>query len=203
MVASLRDDRPALCGCWLLAIHAFVTAFSTYTAIRDVLRVTENSGTAVFVLCALAVVSVLVALLPCGLLLLYFLKPSREPKRAKLIAAAFFIWAAMQFVSLSLNLINSATEAVDPLSIAITVAYTIIYGLAGIDAIKPFKWVYLTTILLCIRVFVPILSYGETLYILFSQGSDVLTTIASAFGALLLPIGMVLLSLSFKKTQSV
>ncbi len=202
MVASLHDDRPAFLGSWLIAIHSFVTAFSTYVAIRDVLRVTENSGAVVFLLCALSAVSLLITLLPCGLLLLYFLKPSREPKRAKLVASAFFIWAAMQFISLSLNLINSGTEAVDPLSIATTAAYAAIYLAVGIDAVKPFKWTYLTTGLLCVRAIVPVLSYGETLYVLFSQGSDVLPTLGSAVGALLLPIGLVLLTLSFKKTQT-
>lgn len=203
MVASLRDDRPALLGCWLVAIHSFVTVFSAYVSVRDVLRVTENSVAATFLLVALVGVSLLISLLPCGLLLFYFLKPSREPKRAKLISTAFFIWAAMQFVSLSLNLINRGDEAVDPLSIAITVAYAVIYLLAGIDTVKPFKWVYLTTILLCVRTIVPIVTYGETLYVLFAQGSDVLPTLGSAVGALLLPIGMVLLTLSFKKSQTV
>lgn len=202
MVASLRDDRPALLGCWLVAIHSFVTAFSAYVSVRDVLRATENSAAGTFLLIALVGVSLLISLLPCGLLLLYFLKPSREPKRAKLISTAFFIWAAMQFVSLALNLSNSYNEAVDPLSIAITVAYAVIYLLAGIDTVKPFKWVYLTTILLCVRAIVPIVTYGETLYILFAQGSDVLPTLGSAAGALLLPIGMVLLTLSFKKSQT-
>ena len=202
MVASLRDDRPALLGCWLVAIHSFVTVFSAYISVRDVLRVTENSVAATFLLVALVGVSLLISLLPCGLLLFYFLKPSREPKRAKLISTAFFIWAAMQFVSLSLNLINRGDEAVDPLSIAITVAYAVIYLLAGIDTVKPFKWMYLTTILLCVRTIVPIVTYGETLYVLFAQGSDVLPTLGSAVGALLLPIGMVLLTLSFKKSQT-
>ena len=202
MVASLRDDRPALLGCWLVAIHSFITAFSAYISVRDVLRTTENSAVVTVLLVALVAVSVLISLLPCGLLLFYFLKPSREPKRAKLISAAFFIWAAMQFVSLSLNLINSASETVGALSIATTAVYAVIYLLAGIDTVKPFKWMYLTTILLCLRAIVPIVTYGETLYVLFAQGSDVLPTLGSAAGALLLPIGMVLLTLSFKKSQT-
>ncbi len=201
MVASLRGDRPALVGCWLLAIHSFVTAFSTYITIRDVLQTTENSSTVVFALCALSAISLLIALLPCGLLLLYFLKPSREQKRANLVAAAFFIMAANQLPSLVLNLLDRS-ESIDLLSLVMTVAYAAIYLVAGIDARVNFKWQYLSCILLCLRVIVPILSYGKTLYILFSQGSDVLPTLGSAAGALLLPIGLVLLTLSFKKTQT-
>ena len=91
MVASLRDDRPALLGSWLVAIHSFITVFSAYISVRDVLRTTENSGAVTALLVALVAVSVLISLLPCGLLLFYFLNPSREPKRAKLISAAFFI----------------------------------------------------------------------------------------------------------------
>ncbi len=202
MVASLRDDRPALVGTWLVAIHSFVTAFSAYVAIRDVLLATENSTATVFLLCALSAVSLLISLTPCGLLLLYFLKPSRERKRAKLVASAFFIWAVMQLLSLSLNLINSATEAVDPLSIVTTAVYAAIYLTVGIDALVNLKWKYLSCILLSLRAIVPIITYGQTLIILFSQGNDVLATFGSAVYALLLPIALVLLIVSFKKTQT-
>lgn len=202
MVASLRDDRPALVGTWALAIHSFITAFSAYVAVRDVLLATENSGAVAFLLCALSAISLLISLTPCGLLLLYFLKPSREPKRAKLVAFAFFIWAAMQLLSLSLNLINSAAETVDPLSAVTSAAYAAIYVTVGIDTLVNFKWQYLSCILLSLRAIVPIITYGQTLILLFSQGNDVLGTLGSAASALLLPIALVLLIVSFKKTQT-